>query len=1135
VSAPLADAAARDLIRTALDETLLVEAAAGTGKTSELVRRIVAVLTEGRARVEEIAAVTFTEKAAGELKLRLRAGLEEARNAWADDEVRRRRVEEALAHLEEAHVDTIHGFCADLLRERPVEARVDPRFEPLAEEEARDLYREAFERWLEERLADPPEGVRRALRRPVRPGESPVRRLADAGWDLASWRDFPAPWKRVPFDRAAAIGRLVEKVHALADLTGRCSDPGDLLYRDTEPVRVLSDRIRRTESVAPRDLDGLEAELCALPRRLRSSRDGRGAFYAPDLPRREVLAARDALLPELAAFAQDADADLAAALREELREVVEAYQALKARQGRLDFEDLLLCARDLLRNHRAVREDFQRRFARIFVDEFQDTDPLQAEVLLLLAAGDPAEDDWRRALPAPGKLFIVGDPKQSIYRFRRADVGIYQEVKERLLARGAWSVELTTSFRAVPSIQRFVNAAFAPHIAHNRRALQAGYVPLAPWREDAAGQPAIVALPVPRPYGKVRITRDAIRRSLPDAVGAFVAWLCGESGFTVTERDRPGERIPVRPRHVCLLFRQFQSFGEDLTRDYAHALDARGIPHLLVGGRSFHDREEVEALRTALAAVEWPDDELSVFATLHGSLFAVGDETLFAYRARFGRLHPFRIPEEMPPDLAPVGEALAVLRDLHRARNRRPVAETVARLLEVTRAHAGFVLRPSGEQVLANVLQVVEMARQYEVSGGLSFRGFVERLRDQAERREAPEAPILEEASEGVRLMTVHRAKGLEFPVVVLADLTSPLFHERPSRHLDPERGLCAIRLGEWLPRELLENEALEREREEAEGIRLAYVAATRARDLLVVPAVGDEPLEKSWLAPLSGALYPPLDRRRKPDPAPGCPPFTGSDTVLERTASLSDAQAVRAGLHSFEGYRVAWWAPGSLELGLSPSFGVRQEQLLGKEAPEGVVEVDRQSYLSWRSARDEVVARASLPSLTVRVATERARTWPDPAEVDVIEIDRDPERPSGPRYGSLVHAVLATAPLDASESVVRPIAEVQGRLLGATAEEVASAAKVVARALAHPILERARHADACRRETPVTLGEEDGLTEGVVDLAFREGEVWTVVDFKTDRELAESLPLYRRQVSLYAAAIAAATGQPARGVLLRV
>src|SRR5262245_34686439 len=236
------DEESRRLIHDALDDTLVVEAAAGTGKTTELVRRIVRVLAEARADVREIVAVTFTEKAAGELKLRLRQQLEESRRESPGREAQTR-LDAAVQNLEEAHVSTIHGFCADLLRERPVEASIDPLFRVLTEGQAERLFNEAFGSWFQTVLARPPEGVRRSLRRASRgsrPGDvdedGPAERLRRAGFALTEWRDFRAPWTREPFDRAGAVAALIELVHELADLSQKPSYAGDNLFVDTAPV-----------------------------------------------------------------------------------------------------------------------------------------------------------------------------------------------------------------------------------------------------------------------------------------------------------------------------------------------------------------------------------------------------------------------------------------------------------------------------------------------------------------------------------------------------------------------------------------------------------------------------------------------------------------------------------------------------------------------------------------------------------------------------------------------------------------------------------------------------------------------------------------------------------------------------------
>ena len=1187
----LLDQTDRDLIRDALDDTIVVEAAAGTGKTTELVRRILRVLSTGRARIEQIVAVTFTEKAAGELKLRIRMELESLRQR-SSDPAEHANLTDAIQRLEEGHVSTIHGFCADLLRERPVEAGIDPMFEVLTEPKAERLFDESFQVWLHEQLEQPPAGVRRALRRSVwsKDGrgsdDGPVDRIRRAARELAEWRDFTGAWRRDPFDRDAELAAVLARVHAVAALTAAPLSTRDPLFADTAAIRELSRDIESAERFGALDRDGWEARIVDLAanRKVRSARKGRDRMYSATGTREDVWSAYDTLCTELDRFQTAADADLAALLNDELRAVVHGYERLKQRAGALDFVDLLLRARDLLAAHPQVRAAFQTRFSRLFVDEFQDTDPLQAEILLLLSSDRASESDWRQVSPVPGKLFIVGDPKQAIYRFRRADVETYREVCDLLAQRGAKRAFLHTSFRSTPAIQRVVNASFAPLMTGDRQTLQAQYVALSSHRDDAATQPSVVALPVPEPYGKRQVAGYAIEASMPDGVGAFVAWLLQDSGWTITEkttRDELPIAVPIQARHICILFRRFVSFGDDVTRKYVEALESRGVRHLLVGGKSFHGREEVETLRAALAAVEWPDDELSVFATLRGALFAIDDETLLEYRQRQHVLHPFRPMPDAPAELQPVIEALALLERLHRRRNYRPVADTVTDLLNATRAHVGFVLRPAGEQVLANVLHVAELARQYEASGGMSFRGFVDQLREQADRGQAAEAPILEEGSDGVRLMTAHKAKGLEFPVVILADMTAKLRNERADRLIDKDRNACYLRLGRWTPAELAAHEALEVARDEAEGVRVAYVAATRARDLLVVPVVGDVEYDGGWASPLNAAVYPPMATRRAPAFAAWHPPFK-KDSVLTRPDAEPFSNAtVQPGVHQFgdedSGYAVTWWDPHALALGAEASYGLRRESLIVKDVDPAIVEEGLRDYRRWEARRTEALGAGSTRSVDVCTATEwardvgeRASDWlrpvstPAPSRVAPVQFGLFDEPPAlqapeadeplpvtvidvrvglevgGARFGELVHAVLAAAPLGADAATYAGVAAVQARILGAPEAEEAAAVETALRAAQHDLLVRAARADGegrARRECPVTFTLSDGtLVEGVVDLAFFDGTGWVVIDFKTDRDLSEaSLKRYSRQVALYAAAIARATETSVVAYLMRI
>ncbi len=255
----LADQAARDAIAEALDDTLVVEAAAGTGKTTELVKRIVRILENEKATIDGIVAVTFTEKAAGELKLRLRQALDVARADCPRTSKKRLALDEALAGLENAYISTIHGFCAELLRERPVEARVDPLFAVLTEPQAERMFDEAFDGWLQGQLNNPPEGIRRALRRPTGQSfdgtvreDTPIDRLRRAAWELTQWRDFRAPWTRRPFDRDGDIDRVVTTLHEFAAMSAQPSYANDPLYLDTAPARHLSEEIALQQSLDDR-------------------------------------------------------------------------------------------------------------------------------------------------------------------------------------------------------------------------------------------------------------------------------------------------------------------------------------------------------------------------------------------------------------------------------------------------------------------------------------------------------------------------------------------------------------------------------------------------------------------------------------------------------------------------------------------------------------------------------------------------------------------------------------------------------------------------------------------------------------------------------------------------------------------
>ena len=442
---PLVDAPAREAIRKALDQTLLVEAAAGTGKTTELVGRILQVILSGAGDMGSIAALTFTEKAAGELKLRLRTEIDRALFDQGLPIEARERARAALSALETANISTIHGFCTELLRRYPIEAAIDPDFQVAQAEREQTLLAEVFESWLAAVLADPPEGVRRVLARREQDGRgsAPEQQLLAAAKQLVGTRDFDAPFLRPDYDRKRELEACATDLHALAELhvQGGASDPlrRSLLKLSSELSGLTTPRADQNTSAAEAEWDQCEATL----RRANKNRDiwtgstGRGQLFSAGVPRADVVARRDASKERLEACIRACDADVASCVGRELRVLVQAYEQAKREAGLLDFFDLLLVTRDLLQQSAALRQQLQAAFSHVFVDEFQDTDPVQSEIVLLLCADDPAESTPFRTRPVPGKLFLVGDPKQSIYRFRRADIALYERVKNHLFQAGA--------------------------------------------------------------------------------------------------------------------------------------------------------------------------------------------------------------------------------------------------------------------------------------------------------------------------------------------------------------------------------------------------------------------------------------------------------------------------------------------------------------------------------------------------------------------------------------------------------------------------------------------------------------------------------------------------------------------------
>jgi len=1057
----LADADDRRAIVERLDTNILLEAAAGTGKTTCLVSRMVALIREGKTSVERLTAVTFTLKAAAHLRETFQVSLERAATDEADLK-RRERLEGALRNISACFIGTIHAFCARLLRERPVEAGVDPGFEEMDEPENLAARSEAWERYAERLFVT----ESRLLPELTELGIS-LEHLHGTYETICDNSDVvPAVAAGLARPTFAAEREAVEKYLERVRPEMPETAPGDGWDKFAGPLRealrlkAVLDLGREPELV--RVLEAIERAEKPVQKRWRNGK------RAMELWAQCQTLQEEAVLPALRRWREYLHPILISAITP----AVEEFAHLRRRQGRLNFQDLLLLARDLLKNHPPVRRAFRERFTPILVDEFQDTDPIQAEVLLYLTGEEIAETDWRRLTPVAGSLFVVGDPKQSIYRFRRADIETYNCVRQRILETGGQVYSLTTNFRSDGKICAWVNDVFSVLLPESSTGEQAAHVALVPYRPEGDGQTRVFRLNVPAD-GK---TQDSeVVRWDAETVAEWV-------GAAIAE-----EKLGLFPADFLILSRYRKNLPV-----FARALEARGIPYEIAGGGAFRDSEELAALLPFLQALADPDNPVPLVAALRGPLFGVDDAALYRFKHAGGRFS-FRVA---PPQAADprILRAWELFQEGERLVEELPPGTAVARICERLGWIAAAAAEELGETRAGNLLKALTAARKF--SGlGEDFGRVVERLTEMAEEGETEEMSTEPGRRDAVALMTLHRAKGLEAKVVLLVDPTDKN-DQKPSHWIDrakePPEGHFLIRrkTSEFgvveVARPVGWDEKAGREQafESAEKDRLLYVAATRAKETLIVSikrqknADGTIKMKGPWRK---------FDRWLKetlPQPLPAgaaAPPLPLRDVGK----SLAAFQERRA---------------GELQFSSTPSYSVTQVTTVAHRAAAGAILPFHQRTgrgMSWGRVLHRLLeALMKDPSLDIRAYAANLLAEEERQAQDLEETMRLVE---GVRSSDLWQRALAAK---------RRLVEVPFGLTVGSAD------------------------------VGLTGGPSETLLQGAIDLVFEEDSGWVVVDYKSDTiagNLEELVRFYRPQLAHYRRYWEKLTGKPTKAGLFFV
>lgn len=1103
-----------------LSENLMIEAGAGTGKTYALVSRVVALIKSG-VKMQEIVAITFTEAAAAELSERIRSRLEQladsdhpdnAKDLLAEnlDNNERERIIQAIDQLDQATIQTIHGFASQLLRERPLDAKIPPGWAVLDEVQSSRLFAEHWDKWLEDTLAEDTSAEPDVI--------DALRYLLDSDIGVGRWRDVAAIFgescarlsdESVIEDidlEELADGTLLK----LQELAEQCSNRSDRLYEQLEGAIDTVEAVQTVTKSALSAAEALEAGALVDHYRRVGKKDNWSA------PTTDVRA-------EFRQVGRYFMAAVKAAplmpLVRELRRFALECELQRKSEGVATFDDLLAWARDLLRDDSTVREQLRGRYTRVLIDEFQDTDPLQAEIAFYLAAepeADFAESPWYRLPLTPGRLFVVGDPKQSIYRFRGADLGVLDMVRKGDQLR---QLTLVENRRSQKEVLDWVNAVFGENgLMAQESGIQAEYINL---RHHDGVQQQELGASVQLFGEKMELPALPLRKLQARHVAGILAAHANEKDFALDVYDKKLKGIrKARLSEFCILI-QTRTGLDSLVQ----ALEDSNIPYRLEGGSILFDTQEVRDMLNCLRAIDDPSDEVAVVASLRSPAFACSDTDLQTWRSAGGTwnyLSP--MPEERCLD-SPVRFGLQIIHKYHEMRLTVGVSRLIAEFIRDRRLDELDLAESRPREAWRRRHFLAEQSRTMEYSHAvtphsppLTLNKFLEWAEmQQEERARIADAVVADTDDDAVRIMTMHASKGLEFPIVILLGLAQNPRDENPAVLFDSANGTAAVKFSDLRTPDYSGLEEAEKKHRSAESVRLAYVAATRARDHLLVSmfqsTARSNQQGNSVVASIAGFR-------------PALESYCADSTVIADGATVVPTSSV-----------------SDVKL---PEYDVEQWQA-GRA----------------RAARKRSLPRAVTPTWLAKAGAFDAAVLE--AEIEDKDAETDVYHPStkgrgGTAFGSALHAVLqeivdliaAHLPLEGDISLESHLDELESDIVRSTEFHAAAhgvshdrseIARLTRLALRNPALVSALDSPRLWSEIPVAaeIETEDGpvVIEGILDLLYQDADDdLVVVDYKSDyipddATLSAKIERYAWQGAAYAAAVAKASGKRVKDVQL--